>query len=143
MVCQWDRNPEISLSSRNNPEMSQHSSDVPMLAIFSIYIFPWDILWTGLYRLNNFQGKKNWYFIGIHWNQKLLTNRNCPKRLMFPHRAKLCEGLWGQSFVKNLCIFIDTFQLINYILLLRLSHHKGKQKLPPASLFQKKHSIFF
>ena len=39
MVCQWDRNPEISLSSRNNPEMSQHSSDLPMLANFSIYIY--------------------------------------------------------------------------------------------------------
>ena len=38
------KNPEISLSSRKNPEMSQRSSDVPMLAIFSIYIFPWDIL---------------------------------------------------------------------------------------------------
>ena len=45
------KNPEISLSSRNNPEMSQCSSDVPMLANFSIYIFPWDLLWTGLYRL--------------------------------------------------------------------------------------------
>ena len=31
--------------------MSQRSSDVPMLANFSIYIFPWDLLWTGLYRL--------------------------------------------------------------------------------------------
>ena len=38
------KNPEISLSSRNNPEMSQCSSDVPMLANFSIYIFPWDLL---------------------------------------------------------------------------------------------------
>ena len=45
------KNPEISLLSRNNPEMSQRSSDVPMLANFSIYIFPWDLLWTGLYRL--------------------------------------------------------------------------------------------
>ena len=34
------KNPEISLSSRNNPEMSQCSSDVPMLVNFSIYIFP-------------------------------------------------------------------------------------------------------
>ena len=34
------KNPEISLSSRNNPEMSQHSSDVPIVANFSIYIFP-------------------------------------------------------------------------------------------------------
>ena len=39
-----NKNPEISLSSRNNPEMSQRSSDVPMLANFSIYIFPWDLL---------------------------------------------------------------------------------------------------
>ena len=31
--------------------MSQRSSDVPMLANFSIYIFPWDLLWTGLYCL--------------------------------------------------------------------------------------------
>ena len=38
------KNPEISLSSRNNPEMSQRSLDVPMLVNFSIYIFPWDIL---------------------------------------------------------------------------------------------------
>ena len=34
------KNPEISLSSRNNPEMSQHSSDVPIVVKFSIYIFP-------------------------------------------------------------------------------------------------------
>ena len=33
------KNPEISLSSRNNPEMSQRSSDVPIVANFSIYIF--------------------------------------------------------------------------------------------------------
>ena len=39
MVCQWDRNPEISLSSRNNPEMSQCSLDLPMLVNFSIYIY--------------------------------------------------------------------------------------------------------
>ena len=32
------KNPEISLSSRNNPEMSQRSSDVPMLVNFSIYV---------------------------------------------------------------------------------------------------------
>ena len=32
------KNSEISLSSRNNPEMSQCSVDVPMLVIFSIYI---------------------------------------------------------------------------------------------------------
>ena len=34
------KNPEISLSSRNNPEMSQRSLDVPIVANFSIYIFP-------------------------------------------------------------------------------------------------------
>ena len=33
-----NKNPEISLSSRNNPEMSQRSSDVPMLVNFSIYM---------------------------------------------------------------------------------------------------------
>ena len=33
------KNPEISLSSRNNPEMSQHSSDLPMLVNFSIHIY--------------------------------------------------------------------------------------------------------
>ena len=48
------KNAEISLSSRNNPKMSQRSSDVPMLAIFSINIFPWDILWTGWYHLKYF-----------------------------------------------------------------------------------------
>ena len=54
------KNPEISVSSRNNPEMSQHSSDVPMLVNFSIYIFPWDLLWTGLYRWK--------YYFSIHYN---------------------------------------------------------------------------
>ena len=34
------KNPEISLSSRNNPEMSQCSLDVPIVLKFSIYIFP-------------------------------------------------------------------------------------------------------
>ena len=34
------KNPEISVSSRNNPEMSQCSSDVPMLVNFSVSIFP-------------------------------------------------------------------------------------------------------
>ena len=38
MVFQWDKNPEISVSSRNDPEMSQPSSDLPMLVNFSIYI---------------------------------------------------------------------------------------------------------
>ena len=51
------KNPEISLSSRNNPEMCQHSSDVPIVVNFSIYIFPWDLLWTGWYHLNYFEGK--------------------------------------------------------------------------------------
>ena len=32
------KNPEISLSSRNNPEMSQCSSDVPIVVKFSVYI---------------------------------------------------------------------------------------------------------
>ena len=32
------KNPEISMSSRNNPEMSQCSSDVPIVVKFSIYI---------------------------------------------------------------------------------------------------------
>ena len=39
MVCHWHRNREISLSSRNNPEMSQRSSDVSMVLKFSIYIY--------------------------------------------------------------------------------------------------------
>ena len=54
------KNPEISVSSRNNPEMSQRSSDVPMLVNFSIYIFPWHLLWTGLYRWK--------YYFSIHYN---------------------------------------------------------------------------
>ena len=33
------KNPEISLSSRNNPEMSQRSLDVPIVVKFSIYIY--------------------------------------------------------------------------------------------------------
>ena len=58
MVCQWHRNQEISLSSRNNPEMSQRSSDVPIVANFSIYIFPGYVHRTGWYHLNYFEGKK-------------------------------------------------------------------------------------
>ena len=34
-----NKSPEISLSSRNNPEMSQHSLDVPIVVNFSIYIY--------------------------------------------------------------------------------------------------------
>ena len=36
----YSKNPEISVSSRNNPEISQCSSDVPIVVNFSIYIFP-------------------------------------------------------------------------------------------------------
>ena len=32
------KNPEISLSSKNNPEMSQRSLDVPIVVKFSIYV---------------------------------------------------------------------------------------------------------
>ena len=63
LVCQWDRNPEISVSSRNNPEMSQRSLDLPMLVNFSIYIFPWDLLCTGWYRWWGFWAKK----LIFHW----------------------------------------------------------------------------
>ena len=45
------KNPEISLSSRNNPEMSQRSSDVPIVVNFSICIFPWDLILSGWYHL--------------------------------------------------------------------------------------------
>ena len=92
------KNPEISLSSRNNPEMSQRSSDVPMLANFSIYIFPWDLLWTGLYRLK---------YIFFHWLQcfslcqKLLTNRNCLNFLMFLQGdvIRFPKKLWKIKFL--------------------------------------------
>ena len=46
------KNPEISLSIRNNPEMSQRSLDVPIAANFSIYIFPGYVHLTGWYHLN-------------------------------------------------------------------------------------------
>ena len=39
MVCQWDRYPLTSVTSLKNLEMSQYSSDVPMLVNFSIYIY--------------------------------------------------------------------------------------------------------
>ena len=44
-------NPEISVQSRNNPEMSQRSSDVPIVVNFSICIFPGDLLLSRLYHL--------------------------------------------------------------------------------------------
>ena len=74
------KNPEISLSSRNNPEMSQRSSDVPIVVKFSIYIFPWDLLWCGWYHLK---------YIFLHWvqcfslYQNSLKNRKCLNFLMF------------------------------------------------------------
>ena len=74
------KNPEISLSSRNNPEMSQRSSDVPIVVNFSICIFPWDLILSGWYHLK---------YMFLHWAQcfslcqKLLKNRNCLNFLMF------------------------------------------------------------
>ena len=48
------KNPEISVSSRNNPEMSQCSLDVPMLVNFSIYISMRSSLnWTVSFKLLN------------------------------------------------------------------------------------------
>ena len=77
MVCQWHRNREISLSSRNNPEMSQHSSDVPIVVNFSVYIFPWDLLWAGWLSFKLFWGENLWHFIDLsHWNQKLCSQKS-------------------------------------------------------------------
>ena len=101
MVCEWDRNPEISLSSRNNPEMSQHSSDLPMLVNFSIYIFPWDLVSNELYRWWGFWAKKNWYFIDFHWSQKLLTNRKCQNQLMFLQGAYYIDLITWQLSIQS------------------------------------------
>ena len=38
--------------------MSQRSLDVPIVANFSIYIFPGYVHRTGWYHLNHFEGKK-------------------------------------------------------------------------------------
>ena len=46
------KNPEISLSSRNNPEMSQCSLDVPMLVNFSIYMSHFSYVCKMRYLLN-------------------------------------------------------------------------------------------
>ena len=82
MVCQWDRNPEISLSSRNNPEMSQCSSDLPMLVNF-LYIYFLEIFSELGAIIHGVLETKNWYFIDIHCNQNSLKNRNCQNQLMF------------------------------------------------------------
>ena len=72
------KNPEISLSSRNNPEMSQRSSDLPMVANFSIY-FP--NIFSDLAGI--VQIIKSPLTTMIIKYQKLLTNRNCLNFLMF------------------------------------------------------------
>ena len=48
-------------------EMSQRSSDVPILVNFSIYIFPWYLHWTGLYHLK---------YMFLHWVQYVSYLRN-------------------------------------------------------------------
>ena len=86
MVCQWDRNPEISLSSRNKPEMSQRSSDLPMLVNFSIYFLEIFSELGGI--VHGVLGTKKLYFIDIHCNQNSLKNRNCQNQLMFLQGVK-------------------------------------------------------
>ena len=102
------KHPEISLSSRNDPEMSQHSSDVPIVVKFSIYIFPWDLLWSGWYHLKN---------IFLHWvqcfslYQNSLKNRKCLNFLMFLQDAtgrftfiQGQGGMWGDQSTSDNCI---------------------------------------
>ena len=72
------KNPEISLSSRNNPEMSQCSSDVPMLVNISIY-FPH--IFSEL--AGTIQIIKSPLSTMLFQCQKLLTNCNCLNFLMF------------------------------------------------------------
>ena len=74
-----NENPEISLSSRNNPEMSQCSLDLPMLANFSIYIFP--NIFSELAGI--IQIIKSPLTTMLIKYQKLLRNRNCLNFLMF------------------------------------------------------------
>ena len=74
------KNPEISLSSRNNPEMSQHSSDVPMLVNISIYIY-FPHIFSEL--AGTIQIIKSLLSTMLFQCQKLLTNRNCLNFLMF------------------------------------------------------------
>ena len=88
------KNPEISLSSRNNPEMSQNSLDVPIVVKFSIYIFPWDLLWTGWYHLK---------YMFLHWvqcfslYQNSLKNRKCLNFLMSLQGVKVLSTTAGHT----------------------------------------------
>ena len=82
------KNPEISLSSRNNPEMSQHSSDLPMLANFSIYVFP--NIFSDLAGI--IQIIKSPLTTMLIKYQKLLTNCNCLNFLMFLH-GDVCHSV--------------------------------------------------
>ena len=91
------KNPEISVSSRNNPEMSQRSSDVPMLVNFSIYIFPWDLVWTGLYHW------KYYFSIDYNANQRSETFKKSQMSELFDVSA-WCTG--------TLCLLTDKSHLI-------------------------------
>ena len=73
------KNPEISLSSRNNREMSQCSSDVPMLVNFLYIYFPH--IFSELAGI--IQILKSPLSTMLFQCQKLLTNRNCLNFLMF------------------------------------------------------------
>ena len=74
------KNPEISLASRNNPEMSQHSSDLPMLANFLYIYFP--NIFSDLAGI--VQIIKSPLTTMLIKYQKLLTNRNSSETIDVP-----------------------------------------------------------
>ena len=79
------KNPEISLSSRNNPEMSQRSLDVPMLVNFSIYIYFLEIFSELGAIIHNIHSPLTPM---LFLCQKLWKNRNCLNFLMFLQGAE-------------------------------------------------------
>ena len=83
------------MSSRNNPEMSQHSSDVPILVNFSIYFHDIFTELAGIIKIINSVNSPLRTILSLC--QKLLKNRKCLNFLMFLQGDHLYGGWAGEQ----------------------------------------------
>ena len=82
MVCQWDRYPLTSVTSLKNLEMSQRSSDVPMLVNFLYIYFSHIFTELGGIVYIIFRGK-TLTFHRLPLKSETFKNPNCQNQLMF------------------------------------------------------------
>ena len=85
--------------------MSQRSSDVPMLANFTIYIFPWDLLWTGWYHL------KYIFSIDNNANQKSETFNKSQLSEFFDVPSR-CGSYLYMNQLRCYCTLLDQHSLL-------------------------------